>query len=101
MVRRSGLLQNLIGLALSPSYAGRRDKGLPFARRVLLKLLVAFTRSSTGLRLTDVYNGLRVFTASAARRIRITENRMARASEILDEIARHRLPHIEFSVSIG
>ena len=86
-------------VALGSRFLGRAE-GLPFARRVVLKLAVAFTRWITGLYLTDVHNGLRVFTASAARRIRITQNRMAHASEILDEIARHRLRHIEVPVSI-
>jgi len=85
----------ICGMAIRNFILLGRAKGLPFARRVVLKLAVAFTRWITGLYLTDVHNGLRVFTASAARRIRITQNRMAHASEILDEIARHRLRHIE------
>jgi polyprenyl-phospho-N-acetylgalactosaminyl synthase len=74
--------------------------GLPFARRLALMLAVAFTCWTTGLRLTDVHNGLRVFTASAARQIRITQNGMAHASEILDEIARLGLRYIEVPVSV-
>ena len=86
-------------VALGSRFLGRAE-GLPFARRVVLKLAVAFTRWITRLYLTDVHNGLRVFTASAARRIRITQNRMAHASEILDEIAHQGLRHIEVPVSI-
>lgn len=93
------LMESGADVALGSRFLGRAE-GLPFARRVVLKLAVVFTRWITGLRLTDVHNGLRVFTASAARRIRITQNRMAHASEILDEIARHRLRHIEVPVSI-
>jgi polyprenyl-phospho-N-acetylgalactosaminyl synthase len=93
------LLESGADVALGSRFLGRAD-GLPFARRLALMLAVAFTRRATGLRLTDVHNGLRVFTASAARRIRITYNGMAHASEILDEIARLGLRHIEVPVSV-
>jgi hypothetical protein len=86
-------------VALGSRFLGRAD-GLPFARRVVLKLAVAFTRWITGLYLTDVHNGLRVFTASAARRIRITQNRMAHASEILGQIAASGLKFVEVPVTI-
>ena len=93
------LMESGADVALGSRFLGRAE-GLPFARRVVLKLALVFTRWITGLRLTDVHNGLRVFTASAARRIRITQNRMAHASEILDEIAHQGLRHIEVPVSI-
>jgi glycosyltransferase involved in cell wall biosynthesis len=93
------LMESGADVALGSRFLGRAE-GLPFARRVVLKLAVVLTRWMTGLRLTDVHNGLRVFTASAARRIRITQNRMAHASEILDEIAHQGLRHIEVPVSI-
>ena len=93
------LMESGADVALGSRFLGRAE-GLPFARRVVLKLAIAFTRWITGLRLTDVHNGLRVFTASAAQRIRINQNRMAHASEILDEIAHQGLRHIEVPVSI-
>lgn len=73
---------------------------MPPARRLLLRCAVAFTRLTTGLRLTDSHNGLRVMTAGAAARIRITQNGMAHASEILEEIARHRLRVLEAPVTV-
>lgn len=73
---------------------------IPAVRRLLLRSAVAFTRLTTGLRLTDAHNGLRVMTAAAAARIRITQNGMAHASEILEEIARHRLRVLEVPVTV-
>jgi polyprenyl-phospho-N-acetylgalactosaminyl synthase len=59
--------------------------GMPATRRVALKAAVAFSRATTGARLTDAHNGLRLFTERAARRIRIRQNRMAHASEIVQQ----------------
>lgn len=74
--------------------------GMPALRRVVLKLAVAFTRITTGLRVTDSHNGFRVLSAKAARRLRIRQNRMAHASEILEEIARKRISFVEVPVTI-
>ena len=49
----------------------------------------------TGLALTDAHNGLRVLSRHAAETIRIRQNRMAHASEILEQIATHKLKYIE------
>lgn len=74
--------------------------GMPGLRRVVLKLAVVFTRLTTGLRVTDSHNGFRVLSADAARRLRIRQNRMAHASEILEEIARKRIRFVEVPVTI-
>ena len=39
-------------------------------------------------------------TAAAARHIRITQNRMSHATQILQEIAAHRLRHVEVPVTV-
>lgn len=68
---------------------------IPVGRRVLLKAAILFTALTTGLKLSDVHNGLRVFTAEAAEKLTIRQNRMAHASEILENIARHKLRYVE------
>jgi len=52
------------------------------------------------LRVTDTHNGLRLFTREAALRIRISQPRMAHASEILDQIASSGLKYVEVPVTI-
>ena len=74
--------------------------GMPPMRRVVLRLAVAFTRLTTGLQVTDSHNGFRVFKAAAAARLRIRQNRMAHASEILEEIAKKRISFVEVPVTI-
>lgn len=70
------------------------------SKAITLWLAVRFTRMITGLRLTDTHNGFRVLSRSAARRLRIRQNRMAHASELLDQIAVLKLRYSEFPVTI-
>jgi glycosyltransferase involved in cell wall biosynthesis len=69
-------------------------------RRITLKLALVFTRISTGLNITDTHNGLRAFTVQAAKKINITQNRMAHASELLQQISRLNLKYLEVPVTI-
>jgi hypothetical protein len=55
---------------------------------------------TTGLRLTDSHNGLRALTREGAGAIRLRQNRMAHASEILHEIAQSGLRYVEVPVTI-
>jgi glycosyltransferase involved in cell wall biosynthesis len=73
---------------------------LPLARRILLKAAISFTRLTTGLRLTDTHNGLRAMTRLGASRISLRQNRMAHASEFLDQIAQSGLLWVEVPVTV-
>lgn len=86
-------------VALGSRFLGTTE-GLPPRRRLVLRAAVLFTRATTGLALTDAHNGLRALSRRAAATIRIRQNRMAHASEILEEIARHRLRFAEVPVRV-
>jgi len=58
------------------------------------------TRATTGLHLTDTHNGLHAMTRRGAERIALRQNRMAHASELLEQIARSGLPYVEVPVTI-
>lgn len=75
-------------------------ENIPALRHLVLKLAVAFTRLTSGVKLTDVHNGLRLFTRHAAERIHITQDRMAHASEITEQIHRSGLSMVEAPVTI-
>jgi glycosyltransferase involved in cell wall biosynthesis len=77
-----------------------RVENIPALRRIVLKLAVLFTRLSSGAKLTDAHNGLRLFTRRAAERIRITHNRMAHASEVTYQIHRLGLSVAEAPVTV-
>ena len=66
----------------------------------MLRAAVSFTRLTTGLKVSDTHNGLRVFSRAAAEKIRITHAGMAHASEILHEVARNDFSYEEFPVQI-
>jgi glycosyltransferase involved in cell wall biosynthesis len=76
------------------------SSSLPWTRRLLLRAATLFTTLTTGLALTDTHNGLRAFTRRAASALRLRQNRMAHASEILAEIARNGLRYVEVPVTI-
>jgi glycosyltransferase involved in cell wall biosynthesis len=74
--------------------------GMSLGRRLLLRAAVIFTKISTGLNLTDAHNGLRVFTRDAALKINIQQNRMAHASEILEQISTNKMKYAEIGNTI-
>jgi glycosyltransferase involved in cell wall biosynthesis len=80
-------------------FLGSADN-IPTLRRIVLKVALAFTRTFSGMDLTDVHNGLRLFTRHAAQRIRITQDRMAHASEITEQIRRLGLSYAEAPVTV-
>jgi glycosyltransferase involved in cell wall biosynthesis len=73
---------------------------LPPTRRALLRAATWFTRATTGLSITDSHNGLRAMTRRGAAHIHLRQNRMAHASEILDQIAVSGLKYVEAPVTI-
>lgn len=85
--------------ALGSRFLGSAAK-VPPLRRILLRAATLFTRLTTGLALTDAHNGLRAMTRRGALRIRLRQNRMAHASEILGQIAASGLRYVEVPVTI-
>lgn len=69
-------------------------------KRVVLKLAVVFQRITSGVNLTDAHNGLRALNRRAAASIAINQNRMAHASEIVNEIGLNKLRYAEEPVHI-
>lgn len=69
-------------------------------KKLVLRMAVLFERLSTGVRLTDAHNGLRAFNRHAAATLKIRQNRMAHASEIVAQIGEHKLRYAEHPVHI-
>lgn len=76
----------------------RTDPGI--IKRVILKTAVWVTNLTTGLRLTDAHNGLRVIRTDAMRMIRLDQDRMAHATEIVLKLGRTKLPWREYPVEL-
>jgi glycosyltransferase involved in cell wall biosynthesis len=94
---RTGTVDVALGTRFA---AGGQALNISAGRRLALRTAILLSRWSTGLRLTDTHNGFRALTAAAAAQIRLTQNRMAHASQILEEIARLGLRYVEVPVTI-
>lgn len=71
-----------------------------WAKRTVLRTAAAVTRAKTGLQLTDAHNGLRLLRRDAVEAIKLRQNRMAHASEIIAQLAKSELPWAEMPVTI-
>lgn len=101
-----------IGKIIAPIIEGRADVvlgsrflgqviNLSAIKRLVLTLARWFTIATSGLKLTDVHNGFQAWRLSALKKITLKQDRQAYASELLYEIARHKLRYIEQPVTIS
>jgi len=86
-------------IVLGSRFLGTTEN-IPPLRRATLRMAILFTRMTSGISLSDSHNGLRLLTRHAAERIRIRQNRMAHASEIIDQITILGLSVAEAPVTI-
>lgn len=86
-------------IALGSRFLSQKSN-IPPLRRMILKGGILFTRMISGLNLTDTHNGFRAMNRYAAEKIRIVQDRYSHASEILDEIAKHKLRYKEIPVTV-
>ena len=87
-------------VVLGSRYLDREAVNLSAQKRLAHTLGRIWTWLFSGRWYSDPQCGLRAMNASAARTIRITIDRYTHASEILDEIARHRLRVREVPVTV-
>lgn len=69
-------------------------------KRAVLRTAAWYTRVSTGMALTDAHNGLRVIDRRLLSTIRLTQNRMAHASELIDQISDSKCAWAEYPTHI-
>ncbi|MFP5346588.1 MAG: glycosyltransferase family 2 protein [Actinomycetes bacterium] len=77
---------------------GRSEVG--GVKRVVLKLAVAYMNASSGIRLTDAHNGLRVLTRPVVERLDLRQNGMAHASELVNKVSKGGYSFAEVPVHI-
>lgn len=86
-------------IALGSRFLGRVE-GASQRRMALLRTATRVSNRLSGIQLTDAHCGLRAFRATAAPALRITQDRMAHASELLRKIRTSGLSLIEVPVTI-
>ncbi len=69
-------------------------------RRLVLRTAALYTRWTSGMALTDAHNGLRVLDRGVLERVRLRQNRMAHASELVDKIGRAKVRWAEHPTHI-
>lgn len=95
------LLQQNVDIVLGSRFLNEESMGqIPKSRRFLLQLARSFNNLMTGLYLTDAHNGLRVLRGEKVHLLKITQNRMAHATEIIYLVKKHKLRYQEFSTNI-
>lgn len=93
------ILSSGVDVVLGSRFLGNAV-GMGARRRLLLRAATLFTRLTTQMKVTDTHNGLRCFKRSAAQRIKIRQNRMAHASEILTQISSLGMTYAEYPCTI-
>ncbi|MEO8844391.1 MAG: glycosyltransferase family 2 protein [Kofleriaceae bacterium] len=86
-------------IALGSRFLGRVE-GASKRRMAMLRTATKVSNRLSGFELTDSHCGLRAFRASAAPALRITQDRMAHASELLRKIKTSGLRLVEVPVTI-
>ncbi len=88
-------------VVLGSRFIKNQNLGMSLLKKVTLKLATIFDRWRTGLKISDTHNGFRAFSRRAAEIIKINQDGMAHASEILEQIANYHLKYIEAPVKIS
>ena len=69
-------------------------------KRIVLKTAAIQSRMATGMNLTDAHNGLRALNRDVVSKLHLTQNRMAHASELVNQLATIRHRWVEHPVEI-
>lgn len=88
-------------VTLGTRFGKKQVRNLPILRKWLLRAAILLTRLTTGLMITDTHNGFRGFRKVALESLNLHQNRMAHASEILEEIAQFGFRYEEVPVTIA
>jgi hypothetical protein len=86
-------------IALGSRFLGSVE-GATARRMAFLRAAVMMSNRLAGLKLTDAHCGMRAFRASAAVKLRITQDRMAHASELLRKVQTSGLTFTEIPIKI-
>ncbi len=93
------ILSGEVDVVLGSRFLGHQG-AVPWRRRLLLRAARRFQRWTSGLALTDAHNGLRALSRRMALQFNLRMDRMAHASELVDQIAASGLRWREVSVHV-
>lgn len=91
--------ENQLQFVLGSRFLGEAIN-MPPAKRIILKAAVWFSNVTSGVRLTDTHNGLRVIHRSAAEKLHLELPDFSHASEIIERISQMNFSYAEVPVTI-
>ena len=95
------ILSGRADITMGTRFKRKKDaEQIPPSRKLIIKGAIIVDRLFTGMRLTDSHNGFRAMNREAFSRIKLRENRMAHASEILSLIKQNKLRYEEVPVQV-
>ncbi|MFZ2681932.1 MAG: glycosyltransferase family 2 protein [Patescibacteria group bacterium] len=94
------ILADEADIVIGSRFLGTKALNMPLFRRLVLGAGVIFTALVSGIKVTDSQNGFRALSRQTAMDLRISLDRMAHASEILDLIKAKGLRFQERPVTI-
>lgn len=89
-----------LGFVLGSRFIDGMTLEMSAAKRVVLHLAAAFSRMRSKMSLTDAHNGLRVIRRDALDKVFLSQNRMAHASQIIEQLGQTGLAWREVGVHI-
>jgi len=92
--------QNDIWIILWSRFLGDAKTNIPLKRKIVLKLWILFTFFISSIHLSDTHNWYRVIRKNILKDIKITQDGMTHASEILDIISQNKIKFKEVPVNI-
>jgi glycosyltransferase involved in cell wall biosynthesis len=93
------LKKNKLDIVLGSRFLGNAEN-ISAKKKRLLKLAVKFSNFTTGVKLTDTHNGLRVFNRFTAEHLQLKMPDFSHASEIIERIAEKSFKYEEVPVTI-
>jgi glycosyltransferase involved in cell wall biosynthesis len=94
------LFMEQVDIVFASRFLTNGSHNAPVIKQLILKAGRWVNYIFTGLYLSDAHNGLRAMNRVAANTIRITENRMAHATEIVAQIKKHKLRYREIGANV-
>ncbi len=99
LAMRQAMMEDPVDVLVGSRFLGQTTN-MPAAKRVLLKGAVLFSNLTSGLKMTDAHNGLRLFNRHVAETINLVETGYRHASEFTEKIARNHYTYKELPVTI-
>lgn len=93
------LREENLDVVIGSRFLDNRTQMTPL-KRGTLRLAAWYTRMTTGMALTDAHNGLRVLSRGLLEQVRLHQNRMAHASELIDQIGEAKANWAEYPTHI-